>query len=152
GSEGAMTASSALLSLLRSPNITSKRWIYRQYDHQVLTNTVVEPGAGDAAVLRLRGTRRAIALTTDCNGRYCFLDPYAGGAIAVAEAARNVVCTGATPLAITDCLNFGNPEKLDVYYQLEQSIRGMAEACSMLGTPVISGNVSLYNETNGDAV
>jgi phosphoribosylformylglycinamidine synthase len=145
-------AGRALLSLLGSENIASKRWIYRQYDHQVLTNTVVAPGAGDAAVLRLRGTRRGIALTTDCNGRYCYLDPYAGGAIAVAEAARNVVCSGARPLAVTDCLNFGNPEKLDVYFQLEQSIRGMAAACSALGTPVISGNVSLYNETNGVAV
>jgi phosphoribosylformylglycinamidine synthase len=150
--EGSLSAEKVLLGLLRSPNIASKRWVYRQYDHQVLTNTVVEPGAGDAAVLRLRGTKRAIALTTDCNGRYCFLDPYAGGAIAVAEAARNVVCTGATPLAITDCLNFGNPEKLDVYFQLEQAIRGMSEACKLLGTPVISGNVSLYNETNGEAV
>jgi phosphoribosylformylglycinamidine (FGAM) synthase-like enzyme len=141
-----------LLRLLASPNIASKRWITRQYDHQVLTNTVVNPGEGDAAVLRLRGTRRGIALTTDCNGRYCYLDPYAGGAIAVAEAARNIVCSGATPVAVTDCLNFGNPEKLDVYFQLEQAIRGMAAACEAFGTPVISGNVSLYNETSGEAV
>jgi phosphoribosylformylglycinamidine synthase len=117
-----------------------------------MTNTVVLPGEADAAVLRLRGTDRGIALTTDCNGRYCYLDPYAGGAIAVAEAARNVVCTGAEPVAVTDCLNFGNPEKPDVYYQLERAISGMAEACRVLGTPVISGNVSLYNETNGEAV
>ncbi|MBI2760486.1 MAG: phosphoribosylformylglycinamidine synthase subunit PurL [Chloroflexi bacterium] len=140
-----------LLSLLSSPNIASKRWIWRQYDHQVLTNTVLGPGHG-AAVVRIKGTRRAIALSTDCNGRLCYLDPYAGGAIAVAEAARNVVCTGAEPIAVTDCLNFGNPEKPEIYYQLEQAITGMSAACDLLGTPVISGNVSLYNETLGTAV
>jgi phosphoribosylformylglycinamidine synthase len=145
-------AEAVLVRLLASENIASKRWIYRQYDHQVMTNTVVGPGDGDAAVLRLKGSRRGIALATDCNGRYCFLDPYAGGAIAVAEAARNVVCTGAEPVAVTDCLNFGNPEKPEVYFQLEQSIRGMAEACRVLSTPVISGNVSLYNETNGSPI
>ena len=138
----------ALLRLLARPNIASKRGVYRQYDQQVLNNTVVQPG-GDAAVLRIPGTNRGIALKTDGNGRYCFLDPYAGGAIAVAEAARNVVCTGATPVAVTDCLNFGNPEKLEVYYQLEQAIRGISEACSEFDTPVVSGNVSLYNETQG---
>ena len=142
---------SLLLALLSGPNIASKRWVWRQYDHQVLTNTVLGPGQ-DAAVLRIKGTRRAIALSTDCNGRYCYLDPYAGGAVAVAEAARNVVCTGAQPLAVTDCLNFGNPERPDVYYQLEQAILGMSAACEALGTPVISGNVSLYNETLGNAV
>ncbi len=141
----------ALLALLRTPNLASKRWVWRQYDHQVLTNTVIGPGH-DAAVLRIRGTRRAIALSTDGNGRLCYLDPYTGGAIAVAEAARNVVCTGAEPLAVTDCLNFGNPERPEVYYQLEQVIRGMSAACEALGTPVISGNVSLYNETLGNAV
>ncbi|MHB8574851.1 MAG: phosphoribosylformylglycinamidine synthase subunit PurL [Dehalococcoidia bacterium] len=145
-------ANAALLRLLANPNICSKRWVFRQYDHQVMTNTVVGPGAGDAAVLRIRGTNRGIALATDCNGRLCYLDPYTGGAIAVAEAARNVVCSGAEPVALTDCLNFGNPEKPDVYFQLEQAIRGMAEACRVLDTPVISGNVSLYNETNGAAV
>lgn len=144
-------AGDALLDLLASPNITSKRWVWRQYDHQVLTNTVIGPGH-DAAIVRVRGTRRALALTTDCNGRLCFLDPYVGGAIAVAEAARNVACTGARPLAVTDCLNFGNPEKPEVYYQLEQAIRGMSAACEAFGTPVISGNVSLYNETLGSPV
>jgi len=141
----------ALLGLLSSPEIADKRWVWRQYDHQVLTNTAVGPGS-DAAVMRIKGTNKGIALTTDGNGLYCYLDPYAGGVIAVAEAARNVVCAGAEPLAVTDCLNFGNPEKPEVYYQMEQVVRGMAAACERLGTPVISGNVSLYNETNGDAV
>jgi len=142
---------SALLRLLASPNIASKKWVYRQYDHQVQTNTVVPPGA-DAAVLRVKGTSKAISLTNDGNGRYCYLDPYSGGAIAVAEAARNLVCAGAQPLAITDCLNFGDPDKNDVYYQLKECIRGMAAACCQLHVPVISGNVSLYNETKGKAV
>jgi phosphoribosylformylglycinamidine synthase subunit PurL len=145
------TAEEALLRLLAAPNIASRRWIYRQYDHQVLTNTVVPPG-GDAAVIRIKGTQRAIAASTDGNGRLCYLDPYTGGAIAVAEAARNVVCTGAAPVAVTNCLNFGNPEKPEIYYQLEQAIRGIAAACEALETPVISGNVSLYNETLGEAV
>lgn len=141
-------ASAALLSLLARPNIASKRGVFRQYDHQVLNNTVVPPG-GDAAVLRIPGTAKGIALTTDCNARMVYLDPYAGAAIAVAEAARNIVCTGATPVAVTDCLNFGNPEKLEVYYTLNQAVRGIAEACSVFETPVVSGNVSLYNETRG---
>ncbi len=140
-----------LLKLLASPNIASKRWVYRQYDHQVQTNTVVAPGGG-AAVLRVKGTGRAISLTSDGNGRYCYLDPHRGGSIAVAEAARNLVCAGAKPLALTDCLNFGDPEKNDVYYQLKECIRGMAAACRKLGVPVISGNVSLYNETRGRAI
>ncbi len=144
-------ASSIVLQLLASPNIASKEWIYRQYDHQVQINTAVPPGS-DAAVLRIKGTKKGIALTADGNGRYCYLDPYTGGMIAVAEAARNLACTGAEPLAITDCLNFGNPEKPEVYYQLEQCIRGMAQACQILSIPVISGNVSLYNETRGEAV
>ncbi|HEX6030495.1 MAG TPA: phosphoribosylformylglycinamidine synthase subunit PurL [Tepidiformaceae bacterium] len=142
------SATAALLRLLSRPNIASKRGVFRQYDQQVLNNTVIPPG-GDAAVLRVWGTDKGIALKTDCNGRYCYLDPYAGAAIAVAECARNIVCTGATPVAVTDCLNFGNPEKLDVYYQLSQSVHGIAEACSVFGTPVVSGNVSLYNETAG---
>lgn len=142
----------ALLALLDSPNIASKRYVYRQYDHTVQTNTLLAPGEGDAAILRVKGTNKAIALATDGNGRYVYLDPYTGGAVAVCEAARNVVCTGAEPIAVTDCLNFGNPEKPEVYYQLEQAIRGMADACHVLGTPVVSGNVSLYNETNGEAV
>jgi phosphoribosylformylglycinamidine synthase len=139
----------ALLKLLAHPDVASKRSVYRQYDHTVQTNTLVAPGQADAAVLRIKGTGRAIALAADCNGRYCELDPYLGGAIAVAEACRNVAATGARPIAITDCLNFGNPEKPEIYYQLEQAILGMAEACRALGVPVISGNVSLYNETDG---
>ncbi|MFC1919454.1 phosphoribosylformylglycinamidine synthase subunit PurL [Chloroflexota bacterium] len=141
----------AILNLLASPNLASKEWVYRQYDHQVQDNTVIPPG-GDAAVLRIKGTKKGIALTTDGNGRYCYLDPYVGGAIAVAEAARNVVCTGAEPLAITDCLNFGSPENSDTYYQFKECIRGMARACRELKIPVISGNVSFYNETRGEAV
>ena len=140
-----------LLRLLRSPNICSKEQVYRQYDHQVQTNTVVAPGS-DAAVLRIKGTVKGIALCTDGNGRYCYLDPYRGGAIAVAEACRNLSCTGAEPIALTDCLNFGNPEHPEIYYQLEWCIRGMAKACRVLGVPVVSGNVSLYNETQGQAI
>ena len=140
-----------LLRILASPNVASKESVYRQYDYQVMTNTVVPPG-GDAALLRIKGTRKAIALSTDGNGRYCHLDPYAGGAIAVAEAARNVACVGARAIAVTDCLNFGNPEKPEVYYQLEQCIKGMTEACNVFGIPVISGNVSLYNETMGEPI
>jgi phosphoribosylformylglycinamidine synthase II len=141
----------SLLRLLSLPTIAAKQWVHRQYDHHVLTNTVDGPG-GDAAVMRIRDTKKGIALCTDGNGRYCYLDPYAGGAIAVAEAARNVVCVGAQPIAITDCLNFGDPNRPEVYYQMEQVIGGMAEACRKLGVPVISGNVSLYNETGGQAV
>lgn len=141
-----------LLTLLGSPNIASKRPVYRQYDHQVQINTVVLPGEADAAVLRIKGTPKGIALTVDGNGRYCYLDPFAGGAMAVAEAARNLACVGARAIALTDCLNFGNPEKSDVAWQFEQSIRGMSEACRVLDVPVISGNVSFYNETRGEAV
>ncbi|MBI3979168.1 MAG: phosphoribosylformylglycinamidine synthase subunit PurL [Chloroflexi bacterium] len=141
----------ALLALLASPTIASKEIVYRRYDHQVQTNTVVGPGS-DAAVLRIKGTRQGIALKTDGNGRLCYLDPFAGGALAVAEATRNVVCAGGEPIAITNCLNFGNPEKSDIYYQLEEAIKGMAAACRALGVPVVSGNVSLYNETRGEAI
>ena len=140
-----------LLRLLASPNIASKEWVYRQYDHQVQTNTVASPG-GDAAVLRVKGSAKGIALSTDGNGRLCYLDPFVGGMIAVAEACRNVSCVGAEPIALTDCLNFGNPEKPEIYYQLEQCILGMAEACRALNVPVISGNVSLYNETQGTGI
>ncbi len=140
-----------LLSLLAQPTIASKEWVYQQYDYMVRTNTVVAPGS-DAAVVRIRGTNKALAMTTDCNSRYIYLDPETGGKIAVAEAARNVVCSGAKPLAITDCLNFGNPEKPEIFWQLEKAVDGMSAACRALETPVISGNVSLYNETNGEAV
>jgi phosphoribosylformylglycinamidine synthase len=118
----------------------------------VQTQTVVLPGDGDAAVLHLRGTRKAIALTTDCNPRYCFLDPYAGAQYAVAEAARNLACVGATPLAVTDCLNFANPEKPDRFWQFRRAVEGLADACETMGTPVISGNVSFYNETPEHAI
>ena len=140
-----------LLQLLGSPNIASKESVYRQYDHQVQTNTALAPGS-DAAVLRVKGTGKGIALCTDGNGRYCYLDPYRGGSIAVAEACRNLSCVGAEPIALTDCLNFGNPENPETYYQLEWCIRGMARACRALGVPVVSGNVSLYNETQGQAI
>ncbi|MFG3612443.1 phosphoribosylformylglycinamidine synthase subunit PurL [Rummeliibacillus stabekisii] len=140
-----------LLNLLAQPTIASKEWVYNQYDYMVRTNTVVAPGS-DAAVVRIRGTKKALAMTTDCNSRYLYLDPENGGKIAVAEAARNIVCSGGEPLAITDCLNFGNPEKPEIFWQLEQAADGMSEACRTLKTPVIGGNVSLYNETNGEAV
>ncbi|HLG12507.1 MAG TPA: phosphoribosylformylglycinamidine synthase subunit PurL [Dehalococcoidia bacterium] len=150
--EGPADANAALLQLLASPEITHKRWIWRQYDHQVLTNTVVGPGS-DAAVLRIKqAAPRGIAVSTDGDSVKTYLDPFAGGAMAVAEATRNVACTGARPVAITDCLNFGNPERLDVYFQLEECIRGMAAACETLGVPVVSGNVSLYNESDGTAI
>ena len=141
-----------LLQLLASPNIASREGIYRQYDHQVQTNTILGPGQGDAALLWIKGTRRALALATDGNGRLCYLAPYAGAAAAVAEACRNVVCTGATPVAITDCLNFGDPERPEVAYQLEQCIKGIARACEVLNVPVVSGNVSLYNESGGQPI
>ena len=141
-----------LLRLLASPNVGSRAAVFRQYDQHVGTNTVVSPGRADAAVLRLPGTRRAIAVTADGNGRYCHLDPYVGGAIAVAEACRNLSCVGAEPVAVTNCLNFADPERPEVYYQLEKCIEGMADACRALGVPVVSGNVSLYNETSGQGV
>ena len=141
-----------LLRLLRSPNIGSRRPIYERYDHTILTNTVVPPGVADAAVLRIKGTRRAVAAAIDCNSRYCYLDPELGAMHAVAEATRNVACTGARALAITNCLNFGSPEKPAGYYQLDRAVTGMAAACRALGVPVVSGNVSLYNETGDAAV
>ncbi len=137
-----------LLELLASPTIASKRWVYEQYDHMVRTNSVVRPGS-DAAVLRIKGTNKAVAITADCNGRYCVLHPYMGGMIAVAEAARNLVCSGAEPIGLTDCLNFGNPERPDVMWQFILCVEGIADACNALHVPVVSGNVSFYNETNG---
>ncbi len=138
--------------LLQAPTIASKHWIHRQYDSTVRTNTVAGPGHADAAVVRIRGTRRALALKTDCNARYVFLDPRVGGRIAVTEAARNVACTGATPRAITNCLNFGNPKKPEVFFQFREAVTGMGEACRALDTPVTGGNVSLYNENPQGAV
>src|SRR5690606_5825281 len=144
-------AGRVLLRLLGSPNIASKRWVYNQYDTTVRTNTVVPPG-GDAGVLRIRGTRRGIAATVDCNGRYVYLNPRRGAMIAVAEAARNIVCTGARPRAITNNLNFGNPLKPEVYHQLREAMLGMGEACAAFETPVTGGNVSLYNESPSGAI
>jgi phosphoribosylformylglycinamidine synthase len=140
-----------LNALLKAPTIASKEWVYDQYDYQVRTSTVVAPGS-DAAVIRVRGTNKGLAMTTDCNSRYIYLDPEVGGAIAVAEAARNIVATGGTPLAITDCLNFGNPEKPEIFWQIEKSADGISAACTALNAPVIGGNVSLYNERSGEAV
>jgi len=140
-----------LLNLLKQPTIASKEWVYDQYDYMVRTSTVVAPGS-DAAVVRIRGTKKALAMTTDCNARYLYLDPETGGKIAVAEAARNIVCSGAEPLAITDNLNFGNPEKPEIFWQIEKAADGISEACLALNSPVIGGNVSLYNETNGTAI
>ena len=140
-----------LRQLLTSPTIASKRWVYRQYDTTVRTNTMIGPG-GDAAVIRIRGTNRAIAVATDCNSRYVFLDPRMGARTAVAEAARNVACTGARPRAITNNLNFGNPQKPETYFQLREAVLGIGEACRALATPVTGGNVSLYNENPSGAV
>ncbi|MBS4179474.1 phosphoribosylformylglycinamidine synthase subunit PurL [Lederbergia citrea] len=140
-----------LIKLLQQPTIASKEWVYSQFDHHVGSNTVVSPGS-DAAVVRIRGTEKAIAITTDCNSRYIYLDPEIGGKIAVAEAARNVVCSGAEPLAITDGLNFGSPEKPEIFWQLEKSAAGISEACLALESPVIGGNVSLFNEKGGKAI
>jgi len=140
-----------LLKLLSSPTIASKKWVYEQYDHMVMTNTVVGPGS-DAAILRIEGKNKAIALTTDCNGKYCYLNPYRGGAIAVCEAARNIVCSGGRPLAITDGLNFGNPMDPEIYWQFKNSVQGIIEACQKLKTPVIGGNVSFYNESPKGAI
>lgn len=141
----------ALLRLLGSPNICSREWVYRQYDHMVRVNTVLLPGS-DAAVLKIKGTNKAIALSCDCNGRYCYLEPSTGTQIAVAESARNVACTGALPLAITNCLNFGNPEKPQIFWQFCQAVEGLSEGCRQLETPVVGGNVSFYNESFGEAI
>jgi phosphoribosylformylglycinamidine synthase len=140
-----------LLRMLGSPNLSSRKWVYRQYDHMVMTNTVVLPG-GDGAVLRLKGMKQGVAVTSDCNSRYCYLDPYWGAAHAVAEGVRNLACVGAKALAITDCLNFGNPEKPEIMWELREAIRGMGDACRSLNTPVVSGNVSLYNDTMGTSI
>src|SRR5437016_1117030 len=141
----------ALLDLLSSPNLASKEWVYRQYDHMVRTNTVVLPGA-DAAVVRVKETRRALAVALDGNGRYCAIDPREGAKLIVAEAARNVVCVGAQPIAITNCLNFASPERPEVMWSFSEVIDGMAEACRAFNTPVVSGNVSFYNETEGRGI
>jgi phosphoribosylformylglycinamidine synthase len=141
----------ALKQLLASPNIASKEWIYRQYDQFVRTNTVIAPGA-DAAVIRVKGTHRGLGLTVDGNSRYCYLDPYVGGVVAVAEAARNLACVGARPIGLSDCLNFGSPENPTVMWQFSQVIQGMRDACMALNVPVVSGNVSFYNETDDSPI
>ena len=141
----------ALLSLLGSPAIASKEWVYRQYDQQVGINTLVMPGS-DAGVLRIKGTRKAVAVTTDCNARFVYLNPRRGAAMAVAEAARNLAVTGARPLGLTDCLNFGSPERPEILWQFKEAVAGIAEACRALDIPVVGGNVSFYNETLGQAV
>jgi phosphoribosylformylglycinamidine synthase subunit PurL len=139
-------------ALLRAPAIASKRWIWEQYDYMVRTNTLEAPGAGDAAVVRIKGTKRALALSADGNGRWCRLDPFGGAQLAVAEAARNVACSGAKPMAATNCLNFGSPEKPEVMWQFSRAIDGIAEACTALGIPITGGNVSFYNETLGRSI
>jgi phosphoribosylformylglycinamidine synthase len=143
------------LKLLASPAIASKRWVFEQYDTMIRTNTLVGPGAGDAAVIRIKesaGGRRPLALSTDGNGRWCYLNPRVGAMHAVAEAARNVACTGARPLAATNCLNFGNPEKPEVMRQFSEVVDGISESCTALGTPITGGNVSFYNETLGKSI
>lgn len=145
------SASAVFMALLQQPTIASKRSIFETYDSQVRTNTVVGPGS-DAAVIRIKGTNKALAMTTDCNARYLYLDPEVGGQIAVAEAARNIIASGGKPLAITDCLNFGSPDKPEGFWELATAAEGISTACLALDTPVISGNVSLYNETNGQSV
>jgi phosphoribosylformylglycinamidine synthase len=140
--------SAELLALLATPTIADKSWVSRQYDHQLFLNTVVGPG-GDAAVLRMKGTAKALALSTDGKARFCRLDPRVGARLAVLEAARNVACTGARPLALVNCLNFGNPEHAEVMWQFTEAVGGMSEACEALGIPVIGGNVSFYNESRG---
>jgi len=140
-----------LIKILSSPNITSKKYIYEQYDSTVRTNTIIGPGS-DAAVIRIKGTNKALAISTDCNGRYVYLNPRNGAKMAVAESARNVVCSGAKPLAITNCLNFGSPQDPEVYWQFKEAVLGMGEMCRELNTPVTGGNVSFYNETNESAV
>ncbi|MBZ5555649.1 MAG: phosphoribosylformylglycinamidine synthase subunit PurL [Acidobacteriia bacterium] len=141
----------ALFALLGSPTVASKRWIYRQYDHMVQTNTINLPGLG-AGVVRIKGTDRALAMSVDGNGRHCYLDPYRGAMLAVAEAARNVACSGAKPLGATNCLNFGNPERPAIMWQFAKAVEGIGAACRALGVPITGGNVSLYNETDGNAI
>jgi phosphoribosylformylglycinamidine synthase len=136
-----------ILAMLARPNIASKRWVYEQYDTSVRTNTVVGAGVADAAVVRIKGTTKALAMKVDCNARYVYLNPRRGAQIAVSECARNIACTGAKPLAITNCLNFGNPYKPEVYFQFKEAVAGMGEACLKFETPVTGGNVSFYNES-----
>jgi len=149
---GEPAASAALKALLENPNVASKRWVFRQYDSLVQGNTVSGPGVSDAAVLRLKHSRRGIALTVDSNPRACALDPYLGAVATVVEAARNVACVGARPVGITNCLNYGNPQRPEIMWQFAEGVRGLGDAARALGTPVVSGNVSFYNETEGRAI
>ncbi|MFQ5900973.1 MAG: phosphoribosylformylglycinamidine synthase subunit PurL [Thermodesulfobacteriota bacterium] len=142
---------SVLLTLISSPNLASREWVFKQYDYMVRTDTVVLPGS-DAAVVRIKGTDKALALTVDCNSRYCYLDPYTGGMIAVSEGVRNLACVGAEPIGLTDCLNFGDPEEPEIMWQFKNSILGIKDACLAFNVPVIGGNVSFYNETSGNAI
>jgi phosphoribosylformylglycinamidine (FGAM) synthase-like enzyme len=142
---------SQLKTLIISPNICSKRWIYQQYDYRVMNDSIQVPG-GDAAVVRVHGTQKAIAATSDCNSRYVYADPQEGGKQAVAESYRNLISVGAKPLAITNCLNFGNPQKPEIMGQIVGALKGMGEACEFFKYPVVSGNASLYNETNGKGI
>ena len=137
--------------LITGPNLCSRRYIYEQYDHMVQVNTVIYPGS-DAAVIRIKGTSKALAVTCDGNGRYVYLDPYRGTQIALAEACRNITASGGVPLAMTNCLNFGNPEKPEMFWQFTEAIKGLAEASLHFEVPVVGGNVSFYNETNGEAI
>jgi phosphoribosylformylglycinamidine synthase len=150
GRSGDLTAE--LRQLLASGNICGKRWVWQQYDSMVQTNTVEGPGAGDAGVIRIKGSQRGLAMALDGNGRWCYLDPRLGAMHAVAEAARNVACAGATPVAATNCLNFGNPEKPNIMWQFSQVIDGMTKACEELEVPITGGNVSFYNETLGEGI
>jgi phosphoribosylformylglycinamidine synthase len=148
---GPRSAELAFDTLIASPIIASKRWAYRQYDHTVGTNTVAQPGMS-AAVVRVKGTRRGLALSVDCNSRFCHLDPYRGAMLAVAESARNIACAGAEPIGATNNLNFGNPERPEIMWQLAEAVRGIGDACRAFGIPITGGNVSLYNETDGEAI
>ena len=140
-----------LLRLMSAPDVASKRWIYRQYDHMVRTNTIAPAGAG-SGVVRVKGTSRALAFSVDGNGRYCYLDPYQGAMLAVAESARNVACAGGVPIGATNCLNFGNPERPEIMWQFARAVAGIGEACRALDVPITGGNVSFYNETDGEAI
>ena len=146
-----MSPVDALRTILGSPTVASKRWVYRQYDHMVRTNSIVLAGMG-AGVVRIKGTNRALAMSTDGNGRYCYLNPRRGAMLALAEAARNVACAGALPIGGTNCLNFGNPERPEIMWQFVEAVEGLADACRALDIPITGGNVSLYNETDGQAI
>ncbi len=148
---GVEDAGAMLRTLLGTPTIASKRWVYEQYDSMVRTNSLYLTGS-DAAIVRVKGTSKGLAMKTDCNSRYVYLDPYRGGTIAVAEAARNIACTGATPIGVTNCLNFGNPYDPEVFWQFKEAVRGMGDACKAFGTPVTGGNVSFYNESPDGAI